>query len=293
MAKYYLSVLYKDKRGTITEEHKKLSRLSSNYVFEKDSNRIYYDIPLESILKDKANDLKYIAYFTMAFNSTDHLKEYLIENNLMPDYLQKKRMNIYTTYKNVRYGLETGIPYAKTKEYLNPQTIKKYYLNKFDTNKDAYFQDSYLMKKNPIPVDFKLYSKFYRVLEDRYKRPNYRGSFKALENVYNLNDTMQNKKGPIGYKVKDVRQDLKSILDRELYIKSDSNQGINYHGLFVLANLITIHNKWLVKDSKKAQLEMIDEMNEQLFKNYSCVKEKPLVKQLKLNEQLNFFDKLR
>ena len=292
MAKYYLSVLYKDKRGDITEEHNNLTKESSNFLCEKESNRIYYDIPLESILKDKANDLKYIAYFTMEFNNTDHLKDYLIKNNLMPEYLKNKRMNIYTTYKNVRYGLETGIPNAKTKHYLNPQTIRKYYLNKFDDNKNAYFQDSYSKNTNPLPVDFKFYSRFYRILEDRYKRPNYRGSIKALENVYHLNDNMQNKKGRIGYKVKDVRNDLKSILDRELYIKSDSNQGINYHGLFVLANLIAIHNKWLANESVKAQLEMIDEATQHFFENYSLVEEKPLVKQLKPYEQLNFFDKL-
>lgn len=291
MAKYYLSILYKDKRGEITTNHEELCT-SPNFVVERDTKRIYYDIPLDSILGKEKNTLEYIAFFTMKFNNNQQLQSYLINNSLMPEELINKRMNIYTTYKNERYGLETGIPYAKTKKLLNTKTVKDYYLKKFNDNKDAYFQASNMNR--PLPVDYTIFSRLYRILETRYSRPNYKGTNKSLTNLYQLNNTMKNKLGGIGHKVKYVKEDLINVLNRELYLKSDMNEGINYHGLIVLANLILIHNKWLYNENVKAMHQLIDEApiyTDEEVEYYSNLENKRN-KELKLvNKQLDFFNK--
>lgn len=288
MAKYYLSILYKDKRGEVTDEHKKICSQSSNFLCEKNTNRIYYDIKLDSILKENAHDLKYIAYFTMNFNNSEQFKQYLVVNGLMPVSLLDKRINIYTTYKNERFGLETGIPYANTKDYFNPQTIKKYYLNNFDNNKDAYFQSKFLRDISPRAVDYMLLSRLYRILESRYSRPSYLGTNKALENVYILNDIMKKRRGRIGHLTQSVRKDLIKVLDRELYLQSDSKKGINYHGLIVLANSISIHKKWQYNENMKAYDRLIDEappLTDSDAPKIIDVEDKPI--------QLNFFDKMQ
>lgn len=295
MTKYYLSVLYKDKRGAITEEIKNICEKSSNFYCEKDTNRIYYDISLDELLKEKKNDLRYLALFTMKFNNSSHLKEYLITYNLLPESLKNKRMNIYTTYKNERFGLETGIPYSRSKQYLDQAIIKKYYLNIFDMNKDAYFQSKEAMERDPIPVDYTLFSRLYRILENRYSRHNYRAINKSLENVYDLSKFMKYKKGYIGHKVKSVREDLIDVLNRELYIKSDKNNGINYHGLIVLANSIAIHKKWLQEDKAKTYLELAKDIplptDEDYYKSGLYIEEKKPVKKLTMeNQQLSLFD---